>query len=94
MGKDPVGTLRSHYLLIGAVLAVTILAAVTGLGADEAALFELIQARRAAYLMTFPSWYPHLVANNQLQPRYHTAAPWAPQAGGENMVVYEIEYVE
>lgn len=40
MGKDPVGTVRGHYLLIGAVVAVTVLAGALCFGADEAALFE------------------------------------------------------
>lgn len=40
MGKDPVGTVRGHYLLIGAVMAVTVLAGALCFGADEAALFE------------------------------------------------------
>lgn len=59
---------------------------------DEAALLEFITARRADYLVTFPSWYPQLTQQAGLQPVYITRAPWAPAAGGENMVVYRLVY--
>ena len=57
---------------------------------DEAALFDLIKVRKAQYIVTFPSWYPTLTQYVELAPRYATNAPWAPAAGGDNMVVYEI----
>jgi hypothetical protein len=57
---------------------------------DEAALLDFIEARQAEYLVTFPSWYPELTAQPGLQLIYSTDAPWAPQAGGDNMAVYRI----
>jgi hypothetical protein len=57
---------------------------------DEAALFEFITARQADYLVTFPSWYPHLTRRAGLTPRYNTQAASTRQAGSDNIVVYEI----
>jgi hypothetical protein len=57
---------------------------------DEAALFDFIIASQADYLVTFPSWYPEMTRNSALIVRYSTQAPWAPQAGGDNMTVYQI----
>jgi hypothetical protein len=58
---------------------------------DEAALFDFIATRPADYLVTFPSWYPDLTRNPKLTELYRTHAPWAPQAGGDNMTVYQIK---
>jgi hypothetical protein len=57
---------------------------------DEAALFDFIVTRQADYLVTFPSWYPNLTQNSALALCYTTDAPWAPQAGSDNMAVYRI----
>lgn len=57
---------------------------------DEAALFDFIMAQQADYLVTFPSWYPDLTQNPTLNLIYSTDAPWTPQAGGDNMVIYRI----
>jgi hypothetical protein len=57
---------------------------------DEAALLEFIKSRRAEYLVTFPSWYPELADRPDLHLIYITGAPWAPQAGGDNMAVYRL----
>jgi hypothetical protein len=59
---------------------------------DEAGLLAFIQARRADYLVTFPSWYPGMTGQAALRPVYSTRAPWAPAAGGDNMTVYRLEY--
>lgn len=53
---------------------------------DEAALEELIAREGADYLMTFPDWYPVLVANRE--PVFAPTAPYSPQAGGGHMTVY------
>lgn len=55
---------------------------------DEARLKAFIQARQAAYLVTFPGWYPQLTADPCFTPVYQGAAGWSPAAGGEHMVVY------
>jgi hypothetical protein len=57
---------------------------------DESALLNFILAHQAAYLVTFPSWYPEMTQNPALIRRYHTESPWAIQAGGDNMAVYQI----
>ena len=57
---------------------------------DETALLDFIVTQRADYLVTFPSWYPNLTQNSALALCYTTNAPWAPQAGGDNMTVYRI----
>jgi len=58
---------------------------------DEAALFDFIATRQVDYLVTFPSWYPSLTRNPKLTELYSTHAPWAPQAGGDNMTVYKVK---
>lgn len=55
---------------------------------DEARLAAYIKAQGAAYLVTFPGWYPRIVARPEWQPVFSTGAPHAPAAGGENMAVY------
>jgi hypothetical protein len=57
---------------------------------DEAALLDFIRARRAGYLVTFPSWYPAIVQDSGLSRLYTTNAPWSPRAGGDNMTVYRL----
>jgi hypothetical protein len=57
---------------------------------DEAVLFDFIIARRADYLVTFPSWYPEMTQDKRLIPHFTTGAPWSRQAGGDNMAVYQI----
>jgi len=57
---------------------------------DETALFNFMVKHKADYLVTFPSWYPEMTQNPQLTERYRTQAPWAPQAGGDNMAVYQM----
>jgi len=54
---------------------------------DEARLAEYLDARQADFLMTFPGWYPHLIAGRE--PVYQSSAGISPGLGGENMAVYE-----
>ncbi len=56
---------------------------------DERRLADLMDERHAAYLMTFPGWYPRLSANGK--PIFTTHGVFSPAAGGENMVVYRWE---
>ncbi len=53
---------------------------------DEERLAEYLDRAEADYLVTFPSWYPVLVAGST--PVYQTSARYAPDLGGENMAVY------
>jgi hypothetical protein len=53
---------------------------------DEARLREWITASNALYLITLEGWYPALEAS--LTPVFRTDAPFSPQSGGQNMVVY------
>jgi len=57
---------------------------------DEDALAIYLNDRSADYLMTFPNWYPHLVRG--LQALYITEGEFSPNAGGENLVVYQWGY--
>jgi hypothetical protein len=57
---------------------------------DEPALFDFIATRKVDYLVTFPSWYPDLTRDSALDLLYTTNAPWTRQAGGDNMVVYQM----
>ena len=63
---------------------------VVGIIRDERALAELIVNSRAEYLMTFPGWYPQLVADHRFRQVYSTGAPFSAAAGGENMAVYRV----
>ncbi|MCZ7544108.1 MAG: hypothetical protein M5R40_11525 [Anaerolineae bacterium] len=58
---------------------------------DEPALLALMEARGAAYLMTFPGWYPEIVADPRVAPVYRTSGT-APAAGGENMAIYRLDW--
>jgi hypothetical protein len=60
---------------------------------DEARLFDFMVDHQAVHLVTFPSWYPELTHNPNLTLIYQTNAPWAPQAGGDNMAVYQLDAV-
>ena len=53
---------------------------------EEPALARYLDEVGAEYLITFPSWYPELIAGRQLL--FVTEAPYSPAAGGENMTVY------
>ncbi len=53
---------------------------------DEARLGAWLDQAGADYLVTFPGWYAEL--DRGLPAVYQTTAPFAPQAGGENMAVY------
>jgi arabinofuranosyltransferase len=54
---------------------------------DEAALKVVLDDSDADYLVTFPSWYPQLTRGHKVV--YRTDAPYAPEAGGDNMAVYQ-----
>jgi hypothetical protein len=53
---------------------------------DEARLAAYLDERQADYLVTFPGWYPALVAG--ANPVYRSTGNASPAQGGENMVVY------
>jgi len=53
---------------------------------DERRLAELLVARRADYLMTFPGWYPRLAACGA--PVYASRGTFSAAQGGEAMHVY------
>jgi hypothetical protein len=53
---------------------------------DEPALAIYMDEQGVDYLMTFPDWYPQLVAN--LEAVHSTEAGYSPLAGGTNMTVY------
>jgi hypothetical protein len=53
---------------------------------DEPALAEFIDEQGADYLVTFPSWYPLLTADQV--PIFSSQGEVSPAIGGENMAVY------
>lgn len=53
---------------------------------DEIELGKFINTQQAAYLVTFPGWYPDMIACGE--ELFTTNASYAPFQGGENMVVY------
>jgi len=57
---------------------------------DEALLLEFMVEHDTDYLVTFPSWYRELTQNPDVTLLYSTNAPWAPQAGADNMAVFQI----
>ncbi|NPV67898.1 MAG: hypothetical protein HPY64_12185 [Anaerolineae bacterium] len=58
---------------------------------NSEALWTLMQARQARYLMAFPDQVPGGDASDgRLCPVYSTGSPWAMAAGGSNMTVYAL----
>lgn len=57
---------------------------------DEARLYAYIRERGAAYLVTFPSWYPEMTARPDMEIVYQTRSPWTVRAGSDNMAVYRL----
>lgn len=53
---------------------------------DEAHLAQYLDEQGAAYLVTFPGWYPELVQGRKLL--FTSAGAFSPALGGENMSVY------
>lgn len=53
---------------------------------DEARLADYLDQRGAAYLVTFPGWYPELTQRGALL--FRTSGVFSPELGGENMSVY------
>src|SRR5690606_2336524 len=53
---------------------------------DEAGLAVFLDRHQAAYLVTFPGWYPHLTQQAELI--FSTSGVFSPALGGENMAVY------
>ena len=54
---------------------------------DESRLEALLQERRAAYLVTFPSWYPRMTQQPNLTPLFTGNATGSP----EHMTVYRLD---
>ena len=53
---------------------------------DEARLSDYLDEQSADYLVTFPGWYPDLVARSELI--FQTDQGFSLASGGENMAVY------
>jgi hypothetical protein len=53
---------------------------------DEQKISRFLTQQGAAYLMTFPEWYPALTSD--LTAVYQSGGAFSPEAGGENMTVY------
>lgn len=57
---------------------------------DEAQLAQFVVAQQADYLVTFPSWYRQMTADERFVPVYQTDCAVTRRRGGDNMVVYRI----
>jgi hypothetical protein len=55
---------------------------------DEERLLVWMEEQGADYLVTFPSWYPRIVADPRMELVYRTGAAVTVAQGGENMAVY------
>jgi hypothetical protein len=55
---------------------------------DETRLRAWLDASGADYLVTFPSWYPALIASPPAERVYVTDSPYSQAPGAENMAVY------
>lgn len=53
---------------------------------DEGQLAEFLDEQGVNYLMTFPGWYPQLVASRKII--FQTEGVFSPLLGGENMHIY------
>lgn len=56
---------------------------------DEERLLAYLEEKRVDYLVTFPSWYPTIVASPNFRLVYQTDYPWTVAAGFENNAIYE-----
>jgi len=54
---------------------------------DEKKISEYLDLMQADYLITFPGWYSELPDGRTIV--YSTGASFSPNAGGENMTVYQ-----
>jgi hypothetical protein len=57
---------------------------------DEGRLAAFVVAREADYLVTFPSWYPEMTADDRFEQVYQTRCALTRDKGGDNMAVYRI----
>jgi hypothetical protein len=57
---------------------------------DEDSLLEFVVSEGADYVVTFPSWYPQMVADDRLSLVYQTRCQITRQRGEDNMAVYQI----
>jgi len=59
---------------------------------DQERLLQWLAEQEADYLVTFPSWYPLLIADPRLEEVYRTDAAVTVAQGGENMAVYALRW--
>lgn len=59
---------------------------------DEERLLAWLEAQHADYLVTFPSWYPLITCDPQVELVYQTDTAVTRQQGGENMAVYALRW--
>ena len=56
---------------------------------DGGSLLEYLEARRPAYVLIFPNWYPELCARHEMmEPVHSVKLTWNQVCGGPEMVVY------
>ena len=59
---------------------------------DEKELLNWMYERQAEYLVTFPSWYPEMVADPRLEPVYQTETAITRKMGQDNMAIYRCRW--
>jgi len=52
-------------------------------------LLAYLEEKNVDYFVTFPSWYPTIVASPEFRLIYRTDCPWTVAAGFENNAIYE-----
>ena len=57
---------------------------------DEHKLAAFIVAQNADYLVTFPSWYREMAADDRFEQVYQTGFALTRAKGGDNMAVYRV----
>jgi len=56
---------------------------------DQERLLAYLEEKNVDYFVTFPSWYPTIVASPNFRLIYRTDYPWTVAAGFENNAIYE-----
>ncbi len=63
-------------------------------GTDEESVWHFLRERKANYLVIFPNWYPQISRRPELEPLYRVKLPYNVICGGDEMVVYRINWGE
>jgi hypothetical protein len=59
---------------------------------NEEQLLDYVLAQGAAYVVAFPSWYPHMVGDDRLVLVYQSDGVLSRETVGDNMAVYRVTH--